>query len=696
MLYILGGIMKKFFRLLAAAHILGAALFFGACSGDDNPIAYVPPTDTTIATSGGKTIYIASSNLSDYMSRVEKKLGSFSRMGNIASAQAPDVFVVSGNDVQSLSDDQVRLAVLACLQGKTLIFDSPTLEHIAQFKAKIDSVLQQESNAALKAESVLSPYSPYHFTEKATHAQESLQSSSSQENPYDAIAARKDDFYIVYDVDKPMESQAGRAVDIVKFPTKDCTDEEVEDNFTPSDQSAHETYEHLISESTEKFAAWISNAEALSASAKKMEDEAIAYLQKNVVQNADQAALEIKKRAQVERRNYTAVFTAGKQKFPRYDGSYDNKRKENVEITVYTWAVCDIANQKDWYLVKASSTCRNEQLKWDDADWGGRFLKVSPYFSFYSIDLEMCSNAAVLDQTAPETSTGTSSYTRGVSTSISGTVGANITPSYGTNSGLGISGGFSGSVSSGITFSESTTTNIPDISVTYTKSSDRKASWNFETPHPSATDRNKGKSLKYYMHFNGLRPIQTSTAVFETLAIFSVPSGDTSLDRDHIRLHLYSQLCQDIYCGEYSKSHKDYDDTIYGSLTKFNADIHIEKPCNAYRTYMMGFTPPEGSNTTDLAKLDEQLTKKCAEPDKQLWVGSATYYAVVTAEEYADEEKKNKQLDEVAKAQFALVKNKILNNKSVFHDVGFKGKYTFYIQASDNDRQDQFEVDFGQ
>ena len=687
--------MKKLkFTALLAAFIGASAIFFAACSNSSGGGDTLAPPQTS-----SKTIYVASSNLSDYTSRIEKKLGNFSRLGNISGDQAPDVFIVSGNDAQSLSDSQTRLAVLTCLQGKTLVFDAPTLEHIAQFKTKVDSVLQQEKNAKLKAESLISPYSPYHFTEKATHAQEGLQSSSSQEKPYDAIAARKDDFYIVYDVDKPMERKATPDGTANTWPDQGAgEDEDVEDNFTPSDQSAHETYERLISDSTEKFAKWISDSETLSANTQKMDDEAIAYLQKNVVQNADQAALEIKKRAQVERRNFTAEFFIGEKKYPRYNGCYDHKRKENVEITVYVWSVCDIANQKDWYLVKTSSTCRNDQLNWDTADWGGRFLKVSPYFSFYSIDLEMCSSAGVIDQAAPDTSTGSSSFTSGVSTNISGTFGASATPSYGTSNGLGISGGFSGSVSTGITFAESTTTNIPDVSVTYTKKGDRKACWNFATPRPTAKDLNKGKSLKYYMHFNGLRPIQKNTATFETLAIFSVPSGDTSLDRDHIRLHLWSQICQDIYCGEYSKSHKEYADNIYGAVTSFDADIHIEKPCNAYRTYVMGFTPPEGSNTTDLANLDEQLTKKCAEPDKQLWVGSATYYAVVTAEEYAnkDETEKNKRLDEVAKAQFALVKNKILNNKSVFHDVGFKGKYTFYIQASDKDRQDQFDVDFGQ
>lgn len=52
--------MKKFLTALAAAHVLGAALFFGACSGGgDNPIAYIPPAGTTTAggenatTSGG-------------------------------------------------------------------------------------------------------------------------------------------------------------------------------------------------------------------------------------------------------------------------------------------------------------------------------------------------------------------------------------------------------------------------------------------------------------------------------------------------------------------------------------------------------------------------------------------------------------------------------------------------------------------
>ena len=672
---------------------LGLSLLFTSCSNSSDNSALLATLASQPKTEG-KTIYKASANLSDYMGRVEKKLVSLKQTASAASDQAPDVFIVSGNEAQSLSDDQVRLAVLTCLQGKTLVFDSPTLDHISQFKAKIDSILQQEKNAALKAESALSPYSPYHFTEKATHAQESLQSSSSQEKPYDAIAARKDDFYIVYDIDKPMASQAGHTVENETYPNKG-TGEEVVDNFTASDQSVHATYERLLSESSEKFAKWILDAEASATSAQKMNEEALAYLRKNVVQDAGEATLEIKKNAQVERRNFTVEFSRNNETNPRYDGRYNNKRKENVEISVYVWTVCDISSQTDWYLVKTSSTCRNEQLNWDTNDWGGRYPCVSPYFSFYTIDLEMRSAAGILDTAAPETTEGSSTFTRSVATNINATVGANAGPSYGKN-GLGVSGGLTGSISTGITLSESTTTSIPDISVEYKKLGDRRPTWGFTTPHPTARDKNKGTSLKYDMAFDGIKPIQKNTAVFETLAIFSIPSGDATLDRDHIRLHLSSQLCLDIYCGEYSKYHYDYKGTIYGSLTKFEADIHIEKPCNAYRTYMMGFTPPTNLSPTDNIMLGKQLEEKCAEPNKKLWIGSATYYAVVTAAEYANETEKNKRIDEAAKAQFALVKNKITNNKSVFHDAGFRGKYTFYIQASDNDRQDQFEVDFGQ
>ena len=117
---------------------------------------------------------------------------------------------------------------------------------------------------------------------------------------------------------------------------------------------------------------------------------------------------------------------------------------------------------------------------------------------------------------------------------------------------------------------------------------------------------------------------------------------------------------------------------------------HVQKPCNIKKTYVMGFKPPEGVGATDIRSLNSSLIEKCKEPDKQLWYDSATYYAAATG----TDDEKDAALNEVAKAQFALAKDKILKNKSVFRDANFKGNYTFYIQIDDEHRIDSFDVDF--
>ena len=663
---------NKLTKVFPAIFFLTLGLTFISCSNGSGA-----PDDSVSKTS--KEIYLASSSSSDYIKKTLSLIKNSSYTKNCSASRqiAPDAFIVSGSESANLSDDQLRLAILTCLQGKSLIFDYPKIDDLVKFKTRVDTFLAKEENAHLKAECELHKYSPYDFIDKIEHTKDSFQLTSKNEHPYDAIATRKDDVYIVYDVDLPFE---------VSEKTNDKSNKitmeqgwQGDENIS-YDQSSHESYEHLISDSAEKFASWFSNSESLDATTRSLDTQAYRLLQDNVKQ-ASNSSIELQMTAQVERRNYTVAFNHEKTSY--YDGRYNGKRKEIVELVTYVWTACDIAAQKDYYLIKTSATCNNSQLNWN-SEWSGRYPYSPPHLDFYEIDMELEAQAGKADQASPQTTTGVTTLTSGITTNLNFSGG--LTPGF-SASGPSLSG--SGTVSTGISFSESSTMSIPDVDITYTNVSDRRQKWKFSTPDVWSKDKG---IFKYDMSYSGPRPIQTRDAVFDTYVLYTIPSGDDTLDRDHIKLKIYTTTQLKILCGQYSKHHYEYSEWICHSGTSKFFDIHIKKPCNKCETYVMGFTPPYELNSVEFAALDSSLKEKCAEQDRKLWIGSASYYGVVGNKD-SDKQKKS-IMDSIAKSQFTLAKNKILNNKSVFHDAGFNGKYTFYIQKSDTDRQDSFEVDF--
>lgn len=667
---------NKLTKVFPAIFFLTLGLTFISCSNGSGD-----PDDSVSKTS--KEIYLASSSSSDYIKKTLSliKNSSYTKDCSASRQIAPDAFIVSGSESANLSDDQIRLAILTCLQGKSLIFDYPKIDDLVKFKTRVDTFLAKEENAHLKAECELHKYSPYDFIDKIEHTKDSFQATSKKEHPYDAIATRKDDVYIVYDVDLSLEVSGANSRESNKITKTQGTEEWKGDEDVSYDQSSHESYEHLISDSAEKFAFWISNSESLDATTRSLDTQAYRLLQDNVKQ-ASNSSIELQMTAQVERRNYTVAFNH--EKTSHYDGRYNGKRKEIVELVTYVWTACDIAAQKDYYLIKTSATCNNNQLNWN-SEWSGRYPYSSPHLDFYEIDMELEAKEGNADQASPQTSQGSTSFTSGITTNLNFSAG--VTPGYSLN-GPSLAG--SGTVSSGVSFSESSTNSIPDVDVTYTKVSDRRCKWKFATPDVWSKDKG---IFQCDMSYPGPRPIQTRAAVFDTYVLYTIPSGDDTLDRDHLKLKIWTTTLLKTLCGQYSKHHYEYQEWFYYSGASPYYEIHVKQPCNTYETYIMGFTPPYPLSAVELKALNEALKEKCAEPDRPLWIGSASYYGVTGKSDSA--EQKKSIMNSIAKSQFTLAKNKILNNKSVFHDAGFRGKYTFYIQKSDTDRQDSFEVDFG-
>ncbi|MBR5966310.1 MAG: hypothetical protein IK015_09390 [Treponema sp.] len=655
------------------AMFCAALLAFAACSNSSD--------SSSAASATNKTIYVASSKPSDYMNKVLSNKGSFSYISGDISARdtAPDVFVVLGSDIANLSDDKVRLSVLTCLQEKTLVFDFPTLDNIVQFKSKLDAFFAQEKNSVLKAQSALSLYSPYDFVEQAEHAVGTKQNGNAGDNhyvqkAYEAIAVRKNEVYIVHDIEE---------VVTIVFPTNvvEGTEQTIGDGSTATiDSDAEEPasaqnslgdYERLIKDSSQKFASWLFGTGVSASSETALQSQAASLISCS----ASQAEIENLMKAQKWHHDFTAEFKTDKR--DHYNGRWDGK-KESVEVDVYVWAVCDIDNQQDYYVVRTSVTCNNQQLDCQKAWTSVKDRKISPYFLSCNIngEMETADGSLVTNQCEPQNTTGTSSFTKAVGVNFGGNAGFNA---KGPNAGL--SGGYS--------FTQSSTTNIPDITVKLNKpdNNKRRAEWKFEAP--SANVEESGFTIAPVMPKN----IQKNMAVFDTWAVYCVPSNDTSLDKDHVKLKTEVEVWLEMLTAwQHGFAYCKISSKTYSRMTGMTYWNHVQKPCNIRKTYVMGFKPPEGVGATDIRSLNDSLKEKCKEPDKQLWYDSATYYAAATG----TDDEKNAALNEVAKAQFALAKDKILKNKSVFRDANFKGKYTFYIQIDDEHRIDSFDVDFDQ
>ena len=156
--------------------LCAALLAFAACSNSSD--------SSSAASATNKTIYVASSKPSDYMNKVVKGLGYKTYVNVGAKADGcvtPDVFVIKGSDLSSLSEDDTLLALLTCLDGKTLVIDEPTPQKIAAFGSKMDSALNLEKNKYVKARAKINENVPDHFMYQLIIA---LSDEETETNPF--------------------------------------------------------------------------------------------------------------------------------------------------------------------------------------------------------------------------------------------------------------------------------------------------------------------------------------------------------------------------------------------------------------------------------------------------------------------------------------------------------------------------------
>ena len=607
-----------------------AVLFFSCSNG------MVDSRDIGNENYSGK-IYLASYGLSDYTQRSVSAVG-FQTTENPNTV--PEVFVVKGSDAAVLSEQEVVLAVKTCLEGKTLIIDSPSEGQLESFKNRIDAVLSIPAEddgendfryEYLKDQSEISPNSIYGIIpEKSTEGFGSAEFDSAipaDNKNYGAIALRQGQIYFVHKIDDAVNLGA----------------ENLKTDYTNVEES-----------SIKSFVEWIKNPEAEEERTLSGKKSAINALRSVT----SEAALENAKKAQSAVHNFTATFKTNER--THYDGRYEG-RSENVQIYIDVWCACDISAQKEWYLVKTSVVCNNQQLN-NVTEWSDKY--VSPYFEKCTIKSYV--NGATVDASkcSPQNSAGSTNFTSGSGFSIGANAGVN---SSGPTAGLSV----------GYSVSQSSSRSIPDISVKFEPAADQhSAKWSFTAP------KVEGYWDGLVSKCNGAKSIQTNAVTFDTYTIYTRPSNFAPKYKTieltttvNVNLEMLTS-----WIGGLGRLTSRW----YDQSTGWIYYDYIKKPSNLSGEYIMSFSAPEGTTPERYELLNKALRDYIDD-----WGTNVKYYT------FGDKNSPNGPLDKTAKAYFSGPKQKITTNKDVLKDRGFSGKYTFYIRnVSTGKNVASFDVTF--
>ena len=635
--------MKTFKRVFVAALSLSAFFFF-ACSAEDDGLVYIPPKNVS-------TVHVVSSGLSDYTKKSVSALG-YSTYST-SSDKMPDVFVFKGSDAAKLSSGQIELLVKSFLQGNTVIIDSPTIDNVIAFGRNLDSVLAASKNKALKAKCELGAYSIYDVVRQMEQLKTKVAAATNSDasylqRKYEAIAIRKKQIYYVHAIDEAVSESAMIKSKPQAVKTLNSENESWDKVKAKTGRPLKETtadYKRVTSDSITNFSNWLS---------KKSVSAKISAARSDVPYQNFSAD---PKDAQSFIHNFTAAFNVPYR--DHYDGRFEG-RNENVEVRSDVWAFCSIDNNTDWYYVRTSVICHNEQLNvqntWDDDKY------VSPYFDKCSASVVLGGDDSLDVRTQdcqPQNQPGSTSFTTGMSVNIGGNVGISST-------------GPSGGISGGVTFSNSTTQSIPDIDVNFTTTSDKTAVWT----DTAATVEPGWSGL--YTECPDPKEIQKRMAIFDNYAVYTLGS---SCGEDDGTLMLKTTVSAKLtmITGWLSGF---LDTTLnwywYSNTTSICYYDFIKKPSNACAKYLMYFDAPSGSSPEKIELWNNVLKEYISD-----WDSLENYYAVGSA-----------NLDSAAKSYFASVKDKITANKDVLKSRGFEGTFTFYVKEETSPNLDSFSETF--
>ena len=580
---------------------------------------------------------------------------------------APNVLLIEGDNIQTMTDAQFRQAVNVIIHGKTLVILNCSPIQILAFGVKLKALsdkAQQDGDtklAAMIAADSESTWSPNDFLSQVTN--DVLDVYKKADPPsifdtkiYEALGIRKNHVYYVHPTDQNLAK-------LLLTENSDSEQFEIEaDKRVP--QAAATPVESNTEEAIQASVKAFSEKDAVSSNVSKSELSAL-LVQAN--QAVTPSALDMLKNAQetfthnfMVEMNWQSANRDGEAAAVLSLSGFNGKR-ENIRIETKVWSVCDIDAQKDIYLVKTSAICHNEQLGFVD-QWS-TFNRLGPYFDSCLVKNTMqdAQDKQHIDasECEPKSQIGSTTYTKGFNFTIGGNLGF---------SGSGASLGPNASA----TFTDTSSRSIPDITTTMTVD-DSAAQWKFTgrsfDPSPSCWIKD---------HPEEVTDIQKREAVFDTYSIIQMPSESGSETQT-----LKTTVGADI--AAVFRFEKSWNILGINRWIILKGKYHVEstwkdnikRPNNTKGEYVMVVKALDGA--TDRDKLETKLKGTVS-----TWGENVAYYAIGA-----------NRLDAVAKNKFAHIKDVITKNKNVFADSGIKGKYEFYIQnVSSAAKVDSFELAF--
>ncbi|EID85470.1 hypothetical protein MSI_10550 [Treponema sp. JC4] len=632
---------KSFLYALIAA----TALFALSCSNGSSDSGSEPVSKNT---------YVAFSHLSPYMQSTLKETD-----GKITSSTktVPEVYIVHGSRLSDLSEEQILLAVKTCLEGQTFIIDTPTYDQVVNFCEKLIAVLDKTENEYFNDMTEVSPYSIANLLDQFYDDLTNTGVDTWETKAFEAIAMRKDQVYFVHDINETVDADE---LDIsmetegsAKCPETESKEDGNEKNYTvlaDPENGVEIDWGALKNSSIQAFADWIN--EAASEESKS--------------QRTARSAIDDAKKAQSFVHNFTVTFNRSHE---HYDGRY-NGRSENVQLYVDVWTACSIDTNTDYYLVRTSAVCNNQQLKYSN-DWSPDKY-ISPYMGSCEITSALGDGHAILksSECSPKTTQGSQSFTSGTSFNFGGNAGFN------TN-------GPTGGISTGFSISESRTQSIPDISIKVNPATDEKSvNWRFSTPD----------IIPYWDWFttkcDGAKGIQTNAAIFDTYALYTMPSN-YYWNQEKVPLKSTGKVTIYMLTGWLTNAGLNLHWQEFGNTRTSSFTDYVRKPCNSYCDYIMF------CDTTNISPERKDLYHRIVKDYFPEWGSNVRYYG------FCDTYNKNKDTwdfkrhNELAKYHFSSVEKTIRTNQNVLKARGFEGNVKFIIQnAQTGDKVDSFELTF--
>ena len=578
--------------------------------------------------------YMTSSSLSDYMKSALEAANIKPSTTAPSDEAIPNIFIVSGAELSKLTDKDILLVVRTCLEGQTFIIDKPTISDLIGFNQSVNKVLSKEENSYYNNMTNISSYSIRNIFNQFPEAEYGKPEKSKKF--FIAIGMRKSQIYYVHDFDEVVELK-----EVIEEPLEKTNKEITKENIVSSSDinnktSSEEVNEYfdstkLTQESARGFGEWLNST------------------RKAPLQSArDDAQI-----AQSFEHDFTAIFCAN-----HYDKRY-NGRKELVQVFFDIWAVCDIDNKKDYYMVRTSVICNNHQLSFQNELNQKR--EAGPYFEQCFITARIAPDHSRIktNDCSPQTSQGSYIYQSGLSFILEGNVG---TTKIGPAEGL----------SNGIKISNSRSQNISDVSIKLECNDKNSAGWTFYSPNVEPFWKSGG--AKEYT-YNGPKPIQINRAVFDTYSIYTMDSNNYWVE-EKVPLESMVQIKTSMLVIT-SASFRNFQYKFPGN---FSSDIftdYVRKPCNSCCNYIMFLEPP-----SEVSLEKKKYYNKILKQFFPEWGSDLKCYGFCDTALYSPSST-NGQLDYVATTFFENVKIVINKNKEVLRASGFYGKFKFILRNSE-------------